>query len=95
MKRQERYAYTLQEVQIILSLLPELLMRKEPYQLGKNGAPSAHPVSSLLRTMPPSTRLPSFQGSNRFSSETDVSHSIYVACAFIAKVSPDTLGYKY
>src|ERR1039458_6918172 len=70
--------------------LLELLMRKELDQLGKDSAPSVHSALSLLRTMPPSTPLSRFRISNRFCSKTDVSHSIYVACALIAKVSPDT-----
>src|SRR5208337_899453 len=70
--------------------LLELLVRKELDQLGKDCTPGVHPALSLLRETPPSTRLTPFSGSNRFCSKTDVPHSIYVACAFIAKVSPDT-----
>src|SRR5664280_68439 len=44
----------------------------------------------MLQTMPPSTPSPRFRVANRFCSKADVSCSIYAACAFIAKVSPDS-----
>ena len=37
-----------------------------------------------------STPSPRFRVANRFCSKADVSCSIYAACAFIAKVSPES-----